>query len=451
MNMSGGWRNAFLLAICIALPECLHAQGQPGPAGYAAPGVMPVAWPNATQQGVVPGNSTPSYGGYGPNFAGPHPNADPIAKNPYQTATVATAEKGVGYFGQDRIVTTWMDYDEEEELEETPLERALRNAFEDSSIRLEYMFMQIERPGYTRFGDQVFGVTEPANSFTVPGGTARVMNAGDLELTDNSGIQGTITTPLIFGTFELSAFLLEQSSDTISANEIIGGGSKFVAIPVKVNRGQAQTIPLFDADFDARFTSDIWNATANVISDPLFPGQGFKFRPMLGARFLHIQEHLTIDTASTLLGGYNSHISSDGDNNIYGVNTGFALELEHRWFTIGFRPEFMFGINNFRSRVETETLISPTDPMKSDEIHDTDFARVSELTIYGEFHLHENFSLFLSYLNLWAYQVQRPDNIIQYDTVGVNGIPQSSNFRVKKSPEDVHLTGFTVGGVLTWR
>jgi len=391
----------------------------------------------------------------GGHYAYPGPgvtNAQPIPHQPMQHASVGTLKKGVGYFGQDRIVTTWVDQDEAEAFDKTPLERFAQNALEDSTFRVDYLFMQLPRPGYTTLGAQIPGIKKPYEPFTIGGGTAEVLTTGQIELTDVSGIQGTFTTPLTFATFEFSAFLMEQASDTGTVPNLVSGGSHFAVTPVTVNHASTFLLPaVYDTSYTAHYTSDIWGGRANAIINYPMPGEGVELRPLFGARFVRVHDHMLQEGVSTNAGGFSSHISSDAINNVYGPNAGFTLELDHRSFTIGVRPELMVGVNHYRNRVETETVLGPTDPRSGDELDETDFAAVGELALYGKVRLNDYISLYAAYTNLWLFRVQRADDIINYDTVGVGGIAVASNFQVQQSSRDMRIHGITVGGVITWK
>eukprot|EP00913_Durusdinium_trenchii_P028415 g26643.t1 len=310
-----------------------------------------------------------------------------------------------------------------------------------------YLNWSIQDTDETLLGTRTTLTTDPQSPFLTNVGIVRVPTTEPLTFNDKNGIRGTFGIPLTFGEIEFSAFLLDQGSDkVIPPNTQMPG--LFVGTTVLSDGALGRTVRVYDRDYRASFTSDVWGGEVNIILDTAPPGEGFRIKPLYGARYLSTQEQLT--QVGTFNGAgtvppFTSTIDSDNINNIYGMNLGFQAELVHRWFTVGARPKIMVGANTWRARVTTNTFVSPADPRRSVQIDGTDFAGLAELQVYGKVHVNSSLTLFVSYNLLYATNVIRPHKSIRYNVNTVLGVPVSSAFGNKEVFEGFRVEGLTVG------
>lgn len=349
--------------------------------------------------------------------------------------------------GQPGFASGFCGVGPQDELVESPFERALKTASRNSWFRLEYLNWSIEDLDETLLGTRTQLNTTPQIPFLTNVGIARVPTTEPLSFNDKNGIRGTIGIPLTFGELEISAFLLEQASDKVLPQNVQTPGF-LVATTVLSDGNLGRAFRVYDRDFRASFTSDVWGGEANIILDTAPPGEGFKLQPLYGARYLSLQEQLTqVGTfnASGTISPFTSSIDSDNINNLYGLNLGLQAELVHRWFTVGARPKIMLGANSWRARVTTNAFVSPADPRRSVQLERTDFAALGELQVYGKVHVNDSLTLFVSYNLLWATNVIRPHKSIRYNVNTTLGVPVSSAFSAREYFEDMTIQGLTVG------
>ena len=225
-----------------------------------------------------------------------------------------------------------------------------------------------------------------------------------------NGIQTTLGLPTNFGSFEISGFTLEQSSDEIFASGFAGSSTSYFS----------------------RFVSDVWGADINFISDPVEPGEGFKLRPMGGLRYFAIQEALKIPHVLPP----SPYIRSETFNNVLAPQIGLRTELVHRWFTIGAEPKVGFGVNTVQAEMINYGFLST--PAATAEENDTTFAPFFDLDVYARVPFNEHFSLYVAYNLLLMGGVSRPMDNLVYDSV-------TPNFHLDTDSRGFRLDGYTVG------
>lgn len=396
-------------------------------------GGMPVSAGMPAGPGGYPGNGHPGNA---------YPSGGYVTMSPQPGYPMGDCPPG----GGSQIISNRI-YGDSEEYVPSAFERALTIASKNSWIRLEYLNWSIEDLDETLLGERTLLNTNPNNPFLVGAGIVRVPTTEPLSFNDKNGIRGTIGVPLTFGEIEFSAFMLEQASDkVIPANTQTPGF--FIGTSTFGDGALSRVVRLYDRDFRASFTSDVWGGEANIIVNTAPPGEGFKLQPLFGGRYLSLQEQLTqvgsFNAAGTIA-PFSSTIDSDNINNLYGMNLGFQAELVHRWFTIGARPKVMLGANTWRARVTTERFTGPADPRRSLQLDGTDFAVLGELQVYGKIHVNESLTLFASYNLMMAANVIRPHKSIRYNVNTVLGVPVSSAFAPKEVFEELTVQGLTVG------
>ncbi len=97
----------------------------------------------------------------------------------------------------------------------------------------------------------------------------------------------------------------------------MGVDESFAAVPVTVGGQPSQTVALFSQSFNQYYSSFVFGAEANVFFNAIVPKDyGFVIKPMVGFRYLGIDEHF--DVVATNPGVPATTISSSTINNIYG-------------------------------------------------------------------------------------------------------------------------------------
>jgi len=372
-----------------------------------------------------------------------------------QISPVNTAS-GVPYYDEDGTVVTRseLEYDDGE-LAETPLEKALSRALHSSWVRFDYLHWHLPDPGDVLIGAPTTDIGPgyltkffSLGSQLFPSGYGRDIDLSRIGLHDISGVQTTIGLPLTFGSIEASGFILQQASDEMIETDIPGthsGLTLFSLITTTTNGVQttannAGALRWSDA-FQARITSDVWGTEINFIMDGLEPGEGFKFRPLAGARYLAVQEQMLITGSS---GGDTDRISSEVFNNVYGPQIGFRAELVHRWFTVGVEPKVMIGANSYLSSLRTSDLLG--DGPTRNKTRDGVFSPIGDLDVYFRIPVNDNFALFASYNLTVISKISRPFDNIVYDVS--NG---QNNLHLDNKEHSYRLEGYTVGAeIIFW-
>lgn len=338
------------------------------------------------------------------------------------------------------------------------LGRLWQNAVRDSFLRVEYLLWDIEAPGNNLLGEAPAGVADPTTPFTVGQAvnpingitTARALNLADIGLDDNNGVRVTWGVPLTFGTFEVSAFMLEEATQPRRPGEL-PSTTQAIAFPTTVDGGNpTNLVRLFEQDFHLNYSSDVYGINANVIFDQkILPGEGLKWYPISGVRFVNIQEQMTATGMSSAFPGVESLVDSDTRNHILAPNLGIGVDLVHRWFTLGVRPQFGLGVNNYRATVTTANFVSATDPETRREMHETKLTPTAQIDIYLRLNIKKNFRVWVGYSRFWASKVARPHEVVDYDLLtagGVGAIPTGTNFTLHERLEDWTTGGLVVGG-----
>ncbi|HEX6986570.1 MAG TPA: BBP7 family outer membrane beta-barrel protein, partial [Planctomycetaceae bacterium] len=294
-----------------------------------------------------------------------------------------------------------------------------RNSF----VRLEYLLWEIEEPGDVPLGApliedpsdvvELFPTTDntATDGFFLPqqGRFGYVPRLDEIQLRDNSGIRLTLGIPTYeYGTFELSGWMLEQASDSFEfgPRELIPGfvgiipGVPFSpAVPQKTDLATGRVVGPFAIDsvavydtLDAEYSSDLWGADAEFVVDALAPqGEGLKFRPLFGFKYVGFQESLYQRGRFIAPGlSFGSSVNSDTYNTILGGTIGLRTELEHRWFVLGVQPAVTFAGNISEVTVATERVGGPNDPRREVSSDYFDFCPILDLNAYARVCVTEN-------------------------------------------------------------
>ena len=343
------------------------------------------------------------------------------------------------------------------------------------------------------------GVT-PAALDQVPG-VAMTPGLDSMSINNLNGFRGTFGMPVPTGAVEISSFVLQSSSDTFNGGNInanvyqgnntnqngigtgfiqtsaianqslvIGGGvganglpatngreAQFITQPLLVN-GQPQALTAgslgldYDVSYKAVLTTFAWGAEANYVADSPDPNSLFQFRPVFGARYFNFRDSLSqfgqyyyqpvapapFDPATSIA---NRSINSAATNNIFGPQLGVRAEAMHSRFLFGVEPKIMLGMNAWQSTLNTSNVLSLTDPAQNLVQKGTTFTPLFDAKFYSNVAVTKNFSAYIAYNYIWAGQVNRSYNDIQYNILNAN----HSNFNLLRNYSGATLQGLSFG------
>jgi hypothetical protein len=379
--------------------------------------------------------------------------------------------------------------------EDTSLDRTLRSLRRNSWIRLEYMNFDAKRPGSHLLGADNPMVNNERLPFTVTsGGTdigvATVPVLDGLELKNSNGMRGTLGLMLSGGGLEVNVWGLKENEALfelhgLGAQEFgpTAGGNLspdpiFVATSTLVNGEPGNNNFLYDHSFGARYVQDVWGTGINYIADDSDIGEGLMMMPILGMRYLRVDEGLfqvgvfnggfdgvvdfgedlnsngvmdageDINNDGLLDLGLVSTITSRVNNQIYAPQIGMRFQLQHRWFTLGFEPKFALGVNRYKMEVETNQLRSFGDGPTRATRRSSRFAQVADFRFFMKLFPSENIEFFLAYDVTVAGGVSRAHDNIYYND---NGQSEPPAIGVDPGFETLWWQGLTVGGQIWLR
>jgi Putative beta barrel porin-7 (BBP7) len=215
----------------------------------------------------------------------------------------------------------------------------------------------------------------------------------------------------------------------------------FAAIPVKINGINSSALGLYSQSFEAGFSSLVFGGEFNVYFNPIVPKEyGLLFRPMLGFRYMGIQEDFNV--AAQNPGVATTTIFSRTISNLYGPQAGFRLELVTQWFTIGADPRVMVGVNQFASSVDS---FDPTLGGNSDYISTARFSAVGAIDAYVKIPIHDRVKLYAAYNLFVASDISRPQSQIDYNVNESSGGVFTNDIHLNLSHDNLVVDGFSVG------
>lgn len=338
-------------------------------------------------------------------------------------------------------------------------------------FRTEYLLWEIQEPGSVFLGAHVtpdevsqivpFPATDNTTSDGYPleqGGFGYTPNIDEIQLRDNSGLRLTLGIPTYdYGTIELSAWMLEQASDSFEfvPRELFPGVPFVPTQPLKTDGVSPSNVGnspdgiyrVYDS-LDAEYSSDMWGADAKFVVDALAPqGEGFKLKPLFGFKYIDFQEAFyqrgRLD-GQGFFPSFNSSVNSSTSNNIFGGTIGLRAELEHRWFILGAQPAVTFAGNVARTRVVTDRFLGESDPYTESSSDYFDFSPVLDLSLYARICLSENLRLNVGYDAFWLSRLYRPSRVIEYNVSTANG-GLATDFSTKREDDSVAVEGLSVG------
>ena len=327
--------------------------------------------------------------------------------------------------------------------ENTPLDEFFADAARNSYFRLEYLHYAFKNPGDRLLGSATLSQVDPRVPFQVTNtggqlaGVARVASTGDLQYPDGSGIRGTFGIPLIGGVLEGNIFYFDQVEDRSfvdrlgdqSANNPLNPLTppQFIATSTLSNGQLGNNLLFYDDSFSTTTAAELWGSEINYVFDAYLPEPMFQLRPIIGFRYLSLNEELhqvgVFDQQDLLVTPLVSQISSYSENSIYAPQIGLRGELVSRWLTLGIEPKLAAGINVYETSVVTQALRSPGDPITKTTASGEEFSVVGELNLYARIHIRQNFALTVGYQATFMDQVARPASSILYNDNGSNADP----------------------------
>ncbi len=363
-------------------------------------------------------------------------------------------------------MTTRTDTREGEPGDETPLEEVLCRVARNVMFNIDYINWGIVKPQTELIGAQPTAATlnpglaqtpqefipfvtsnalmkNPTEPFPVGNGFAQAYNTGPISLYENSGIKATLSLPMTFGSAELTGFIVQHADSQVNLGGLPQGSppdEAFAAIPAKVNEQTSSFLLLYSQSFGAEFTSLVFGGEFNIVFNPIVPKQyGLLIRPMLGFRYLGIQEEF--DVVASNPGVATTSIESRTLNNIYGPQIGCRFELVTQWFTIGADPRLTIGVNQFVSTVDSS---DPTIGNNSDRISTVRFTPVGALDVYTKIPIHDQVKLYFAYNLIGTGNISRPQQQVDYNVDEVSS-NFTNDFHLSLSHSEFIVQGFSAG------
>ncbi|MCA9005974.1 MAG: BBP7 family outer membrane beta-barrel protein [Planctomycetaceae bacterium] len=352
-----------------------------------------------------------------------------------------------------------------------PWDGLFKNLANNSWMRIEYLLWKAP-PGNQLVGTETDTGNDPRNPFTVPdfdGFGTLSSKVADLSTIGNegaNGIRGTFGIDFESGTIEAIFFGTAKESSNISygAGDFLGpnnGDTDLISITTFSDGQLAFSGVNFNKSYSVTYETQAWGAESNYVfnTERLFfrtyyGAGGLQIRPLVGFRFLNIEE------AMKIRGGFEElnvtppityidrQVSSTTGNRLYVPQAGIRMEFVHPWFTISAEPKVGFGVNKYHGGVLTDQFLGSSDPAHYTEISKTRFSPTFEFGVNARFHLTDYFTFNVGYNFLWANQIARPDSIIFYniDSSTTNGV----SLQAQNSLDSYKLHGLVIGGEFSW-
>jgi hypothetical protein len=369
-----------------------------------------------------------------------------------------------------------------------PIESFLTQLFTRSRLRFEYIMWDIDDPGNVALGSPVSISRSPivgGNNTSVPFeifnantgatlGLAVVPTLREMTLNDISGVRGNLAVPFRGGSVEVNFWGLEQSDQRSSVFGIWQSRvtdppdptltrlgtlrDPNIVIPFLTNGVVSDSTSLvsrvYDDSFSTNLNTQMWGSEFNVFSEYLVPGEGFKFEPLYGFRYINVQE--SFGMIGRFAGGgalpvQTDRISNRMTSNIYGPQVGFRTALVHRAFVLEAIPRVTFALNNNSAHLKSnlqdlraggvsESTFSGTDESE------VDYTTVFQVSFNARVHLSPRFSLFGGYDAMWIHRLTRPYNNIVYNSSTDDFGTPVFDLGLKSDNESLFTHGFSVGG-----
>jgi hypothetical protein len=273
---------------------------------------------------------------------------------------------------------------------------------------------------------------------------------------NQNGLRGTLGIPTNAGTFEVEALYLAKVN-----NEVSQPPFQDTQIPVRtfigattllLNGAPSNTsMILYSESYAARQQTSFFGTEGNWIFNPFVPNIGMTVSPILGFRYIRVNDTLHISgvdhpTSTTTL---NHDISSRDLNDIFGPQIGLKFASTVGRFDFGAETKFVIGLNRVRSTVTTSQIYSATENDRSDEDSRTRFCPIFDLSLSARYHFTDHLSAYIGYDLLVGSGFYRAYDTIDYNSPTSTSNPALIGFR--PNPSNFVAHGLSVGGELTFR
>ncbi|QDT96116.1 BBP7 family outer membrane beta-barrel protein [Gimesia aquarii] len=348
---------------------------------------------------------------------------------------------------------------------DSPIDRSIKNAFQTSKLRLDYLHWSIEGPDNVLLSAPILGnpdPTAPAPAFDRETGISRG-NGVALAYTDKSmdtnGMRGILEFALPEGSLEWNVWGLFRNESTRPTNEIFGTRTTVdptddlvVVTNFNVNGALASNTNVYDTSYTVDMNTEMVGTGINYVLDPYLPGEGFRMRPLFGFRFISLQESMNqvgVDSGGGIGLPRTTTIASTVENRVFGPSIGARAEYSNNRFSIGAEPKFTFGFNRNTNQVATDQLFVPTDPRIVSVQKNNEFSPTFQLTVYAKMQVNEHMKFFIGYDYLFIGQISRAFNIIDYNEDRTATNPATGT-KVRQQHEDFTADGISAGVEFIW-
>jgi hypothetical protein len=334
-------------------------------------------------------------------------------------------------------------------------------------VRVEYLNYNISEPGDVLLGAPLANNAYPTDPFVIfapnsfaPSFYGIVPSAKMFDLRDNSGIKTTLGFDLTHGdSVEISVFMLAQKKSGFVRNELgtslVDIGGFLFALPnvyatsMLLNGQVGETLFVYNDGYAAFYQSQVWGAEANYLHD-LDTYGAVHFRPMIGARFLNINERVSQYgrfQQQAPVPSFETSIESDTQNYLGGGQIGARVEMVTHLFDFGAEAKWLMLANSKYADVATNNLRFNGDPYVQTSDNTTQVSTGFDLTGWGVLHVHPKFDLRIGYNFLWLTGITRPEDNVYYNE---NGITRPAGVVVDMKKHDWSMSGLQLGGTLKW-
>lgn len=339
-----------------------------------------------------------------------------------------------------------------------------------STLRFDYLFWDIQDGGNAILGgsttstadlsgqdtlnrlpavDLVSGVR--ANTFAI------VPNQTQFPMDDNSGARGVWALPTTEGTLELELWALAKIDNTLNIAPRVD--SQTPGLPLSIipavtllsnGTANATTMILFSDSYAASLKTTLWGTGADWVFNPFVPNLPLTVSPILGFRYIQLQERQDIRGQDTSGGVTLNHvIASLARNDVFGPQIGLQFATHHGRFDISVAPRIMLGINRVKNSVNTDQIISVLEAPRNVTETNTEFAPVFDLALYSRIQVTQHFALFAGYDLLVGHGFSRAFDNIVYDSPSV--LTDPSTIRPREDDSIFFAHGLMVGGEISFR
>ncbi|MDB4614111.1 BBP7 family outer membrane beta-barrel protein [bacterium] len=369
-----------------------------------------------------------------------------------------------------------------------PIESFLTTLFTRSRLRVDYMMWNLDEPGNVSLGAPInlqrsvfeggsdsnvpFEIFDPASGATL--GSGIVPTLRNMTLNDINGVRGNLVVPFRGGSVEANVWGLEQKNDLFSVSGI---SDRRVTDPVDptITRLGTESIPnivipfltngtvtdpgnlasrVYDDSFSAELSSQMWGAEVNIFTDYAVPGNGFKFEPMYGFRFINLQE--SFDMVGTRTNGGAEAVQTDtthsrANNNVYGPSIGFKTALVHDRFVLEAVPRVTFALNNYSGHTRTtlqelDDAGVPFGTSSSADEDEVDYTTAFQVSLSARAYITPRFWLFGGYDFMWVHRLSRPYGNLNYNSTTDDLGATIFSTNLNSDLESAMTHGFSVGG-----